>query len=152
VKVYLGGIVRIYPVYFFAIMSWFLKRLLPIFAFFLFAGSALINAAPQGFLEGHLKILSAKEVELADATSSESTAINYADYPLIILSKDRKTEVTRVTPDDSGKYRVALPPGEYILDVQRRRPKGHIRARPQPFSVISNNTVQVDMAIDTGVR
>jgi hypothetical protein len=133
-------------------MWWSLKPLLPVLAFFLFAGSGLINAAPQGFLEGHLKIVSPKEVELADATPSESTAINYADYPLIILSKDRKTEVRRVTPDDSGKYRVALPPGEYILDVQRRRPKGHVRARPQPFTVVSNKTVQVDMAIDTGVR
>jgi len=133
-------------------MLWFPKRLLPVLAFFLFAGSALINAAPQGFLEGHLKIVSPREVELADATPSERTAINYADYPLTILSKDSKTEVTHVTPDDSGKYRVALPPGEYILDVQRRRPKGHVRARPQPFTVVSNKTVEVDMAIDTGVR
>ena len=148
----MGGIVKFYPALFFAVMSWFSNRLLPVFAFFLFAGSALINAAPQGFLEGHLKIVSPKEVELADATPSERTAINYADYPVIILSKDRKTEARRVTPDETGKYRVALPPGEYILDVQRRRPKGHVRARPQPFTVVSNKTVQVDMAIDTGVR
>ena len=108
---------EIYPAHFFsAVMSWFLEHLLPVLAFFLFAGNALINAAPQGFVEGHLRIISPKEVELADATPSESTAINYANYPLIILSKDRKTEVTRVTADDSGKYRVALPPGEYILD------------------------------------
>jgi hypothetical protein len=145
--------VKIYPAhFFFAVMWWSLKPLLPVLAFFLFAGSALINAAPQGFLEGHLKIVSPKEVELADATPSERTAINYADYPLIILSKDREKEVRRVTPDDTGKYRVALPPGEYILDVERRRPKGHVRARPQPFTVVSDKTVQVDMAIDTGVR
>jgi hypothetical protein len=133
-------------------MSWFLKRLLSGFVFFLFAGSALINAAPQGFVEGHLKIISPKEVELADQTPSKITAENYADYPLIILSRDEKKEIARVTADETGKYRVALPPGDYILDVQRRSPKGHIRAKPQPFTVASNQTVHVDMNIDTGVR
>ena len=77
---------------------------------------------------------------------------NYADYPLIILSQDGKQEIARVTADETGKYRVALPPGDYILDVQRRPPKGHIRAKPQPFTVVSNQTVRVDMDIDTGVR
>jgi hypothetical protein len=66
VKTYLGGIVETYPAhFFFSVMSWFLTRLLPVLAFFLFAGSALINAAPQGLAEGHLKIISPKEVELA---------------------------------------------------------------------------------------
>jgi uncharacterized surface anchored protein len=71
---------------------------------------------------------------------------------VIILSRDEKREIARVTPDENGKYRVALPPGDYILDVQGRPPKGHIRAKPQPFTVASNQTVHVDMNIDTGVR
>jgi hypothetical protein len=116
------------------------------------AGSALIHAAPPGFVEGHLKIVSPKEVELADATPSKITAENYADYPLIILSRDGEKEIARVTADESGKYRVALPPGNYVLDVQGRRPKGHVRAKQQPFTIISNETVRVDMSIDTGIR
>ena len=86
-----------YPAhFFFSVMWWFLKRLLPLLAFFLFAGSALINAAPQGLAEGHLKIISPKEVELADETPSKMTAKNYIDYPLVIFSRDKKTEVTHV--------------------------------------------------------
>ena len=80
------------------------------------------------------------------------TAENYADYPLIILSRDGEKEIARVTADENGKYRVALPPGDYVLDVQGRRPKGHVRAKPQPFTIVSNQTVRVDMGIDTGVR
>jgi hypothetical protein len=132
-------------------MSWFLKRLLPVLSFFLFAGSALINAAPQGFVEGHLKIISPKEVELADETPSKMTAENYIDYPLVIFSRDKKTEVTHVTADANGNYRVALPPGDYVLDVQDRRHR-HFRAKPQPFTVVSNQTVRVDKNIDTGVH
>jgi hypothetical protein len=119
--------------------------------FSLLAGSALLDAAPQGFVEGHLKIISPREVELADQTPSEGTAVNYADYPLIIVSRDEKKETARVTPDQNGNYRVALPPGDYILDVQDRR-RRHLRAAQQSFAVVSNQTVHVDMNVDTGVR
>jgi hypothetical protein len=109
------------------------------------------NAAP-GFLEGHLRILPFREVELADGTPSEVSARSYADYPLIILRKDGKEEIARVTADGNGNYRLTLPPGDYILDVQGRQPKGHIRANPQPFTVISNQISRVDMDIDAGIR
>jgi hypothetical protein len=133
-------------------MSSVLKYSVSACVFLLIAGSALIDAAPPGFMEGHLKIVSPKEAELADATPSKITSENYADYPLIILSRDGEKEIARVTADESGQYRVALPPGNYVLDVQGRRPKGHVRAKPQPFTIISNQTVRVDMSIDTGIR
>jgi hypothetical protein len=110
------------------------------------------DAVAPGFLEGHLRILSLKEVELAEASPSTGTAENYAEYPLIILSKAGQKEVAQVIPDRNGNYRVSLPPGDYILDVQGRKPRGHLRAKPQPFTVVSNQTVHVDMNIDTGIR
>ena len=113
--------------------------------------SASIEAAAPGFLEGHLKIISSKEVELADETPSEMTAENYPDYPLVILSREKQTEVAHVTADERGNYRISLPPGDYVLDVQNRK-RRHVRATPQPFTIVANQTVRVDMAIDTGVR
>jgi hypothetical protein len=106
---------------------------------------------PPGFVEGHLKIISPKEVELADGNAPAITAENYAQYPLIILSQGGKKEIARVTADGNGNYRTALPPGDYVLDVQERA-RGHVRAKPQRFTVVSNQTVRVDMDIDTGVR
>jgi hypothetical protein len=132
-------------------MSSFFKYLISACVFLLLAGSTSIHAAPQGFLEGHLKIISPKEVELAEASPSKGTAENYADYPLIILSQDGKKEIARVTADGNGNYRAALPPGAYVLDVQDRARK-HVRAKPQPFTVVSNQTIHIDMGIDTGVR
>ena len=128
------------------------KCLIRIWGFTAVLGAVpLSTAAPTGILEGHLKILSSSEVNLADGTPAPVTAENYADYPLIVLSQDRKTEVTRVTADGNGNYRVELPPGDYVLDVQRR-PRGRVRATPQPFTVVSGQTVRVEMDIDTGVR
>ena len=109
------------------------------------------DAVPPGFLEGHLKIASLKEVELAGANPSKGTSENYAEYPLIILSKAEQKEIARVTADRDGNYRRSLPPGDYILDIQGRG-RGRVRAKPQPFTVISNQTVRVEMDMDTGVR
>ena len=147
----MGGIVRSYPAHFFAVMSSCLKSLIFACVFVVLVGSAWVNAAPQGFLEGHLKIYSPKEVELADATPSKMTAQNYAQYPLIVLSRDGEKQIARLIADENGNYRVALPPGNYVLDIQNRR-RRHVRAKPQPFTVASNQSVRVDMNIDTGVR
>jgi hypothetical protein len=109
------------------------------------------DTAKQGFLEGHLKVISLKEVELAGGNPPKYTAENYGEYSLIVLNKDGQKEVVRMTPDQEGNYRVSLPPGDYILDIQGRRPGG-VRAKPQPFTVVSGQTVRVDMNIDTGIR
>jgi hypothetical protein len=65
---------------------------------------------------------------------------NYAEYPLTILSQDTKKKSGRVTADENGNYRVALPAGDYVLDVQGR-PRKHVRWQPQPFTVVSNQAV-----------
>jgi hypothetical protein len=109
------------------------------------------NTVP-GFLEGHLRILAFKDVELAEGNQPKFSNGNYAEYPLIILTQDGKKEIARATADENGKYRVALPAGDYILDVQARPPKGHVRAKPQQFTVLSNQTVRVDMDVDSGIR
>jgi len=109
-------------------------------------------AAPPGFLEGHLMFVSPREVEPSDAMPRQAVAPErYAAYPLIILSQEEKKEIARITADENGNYRVALPPGAYILDVQGRVAK-HVRAKPQPFTIVSNQTVHLDMNIMIGVR
>jgi hypothetical protein len=120
-------------------------------ALLLLPGAASTNAGPTGSVEGHVKIVSPKEVELADGTPSQMSAENHVDYPLVILSRDQHKEVAQVTADANGNYRTVLPPGDYVLDVQNRR-RHHIRATPQPFTITANQTVRVDMVIDTGVR
>jgi hypothetical protein len=110
------------------------------------------NAVPSGFLEGHLKIASLRAAEPSDAMPRQTfTAETYAKYPLIVLSQDGKKKIARVTVDGNGNYRVALPPGNYILDLQDRAAK-RVRAKPQPFSVVSNQTVRVDMNVIVGFR
>jgi carboxypeptidase family protein len=109
------------------------------------------DAASSGILEGHLKIVSTKPVELAETRPSQGAAVNYAEYPLVILSSDGQKKIMRVTANKNGDYRVTLPPGDYVLDAKGRAP-GHVRATPQRFTVVSKQTVHVDFNLDTGVR
>ena len=78
----------------------------------------------------------------------------YAHYTLIILSQDGNREIARLIADKAGNYRAALAPGAYILAVQERpaeeRAAERIQATRQPFTVVSNQTVRVDMTILIG--
>ena len=63
----------------------------------------------------------------------------------------RGWRTTLLTVDQSGNYRVALAPGNYVLDIQDRVAK-HIRAASRPFTVVSNQTVHVDMNVVIGMH
>jgi hypothetical protein len=132
-------------------MTRFLGSLIAAGAFLIADGGGASSPIPPGFVEGHLKIFSLKTVELAEDRVSKFATANYAEYPLLILSKDGGKEVARITADENGHYRVALPPGDYVLDVKGRAPQG-IRAKPRPFTVVSQQTARVDMELDTGIR
>ena len=118
------------------------------------AGTASANAAPQGFIEGQLKIISGRPVELDDENPSrpidgKPAAADYANYPLVVLSQGERKQVARITADADGNYRASLPPGDYILDVEGRvRRRLHVRA--QLFTVVPNQTVHVDLTIEAG--
>ena len=109
------------------------------------------HAAESGVLEGHLTIVSPKGVDSAEAGPSKGSGGDYAAYPLLILSKDRRKEIRQLTADTDGNYRVSLPPGEYVLDAKGRAPK-RVRATPKPFTIVSSQTVRVDFDLDTGIR
>jgi hypothetical protein len=133
-------------------MSLLLKYLIAVASLLILAGAAQSDAVPPGLMEGHLKIswLGAAEAEASDEMPRQAVAPEtYAKYPLIVSSQDGKSEISRVTADGNGNYRVALPPGTYILDVQDRATK-RLRAKPQPFTVASDQTVHVDMNIVIG--
>jgi hypothetical protein len=119
----------------------------------LIGSAAWSDPVRPGFVEGHVKIFPLSDVNLADDgnRTNTATAERYAEYPLVVLARDGKKEVAQVTVNRDGNYRIELPPGDYILDAQgpESRP---VRAKPRPFTIVSNQTVRVNMDIDTGIR
>ena len=132
----------------------FVKNVVRACVLLVLIGSAVLSdPVPPGFVEGHVKIFPLSDVNLADDGNRTNTAAaeRYAEYPLVVLARDGKKEITQVTVNRNGNYRIELPPGDYILDVQgpESRPG---RVKPRPFTVLSNQAVRVDMNIDTGIR
>jgi len=100
----------------------------------------------SGFLEGRLKVHVSGGANLADGDESKAASVNYAEYPMVVLRKDNREEIARITPDENGHYRIPLPPGDYVLEV-----KSSVRKRPQkaqrPFTVVSQQTAHVDIEV-----
>ena len=137
-------------------MSASLRYLIPACIVLVVAGTVSVNAAPHGFLDGQLKIISGRPVALDDENPSRpidgkpaAAGTDYANYPLVVLSQGEKKQVARIAADAQGRYRAALPPGDYILDAEARVPK-RLHVRAQPFTIVANETVHVDMTIDIG--
>jgi len=131
--------------------SIFFRYLVSASIIFLVAGTESIEAAAPGFLEGHLKIIFGMAVgESDEMPRAEFAPQSYAQYPLIILSQEEKKETARITADKNGNYRVPLPPGNYILDLQNSVAK-RLRAAPRPFTIVSNQTAHVDMTAVIGL-
>jgi hypothetical protein len=123
-------------------MSMSLKYLAFALGVFLFACCASLNAAEQGF--------GMATQQSDDMPRPEIAPESYAEYPLVVLSQAEKKEIARVTADEHGNYRVGLPPGNYVLDVQDRVRK-RVRGQPQPFTVVSDQIVRVDMNLVIGL-
>ena len=120
-----------------------------IFCIFLFCGAAM-KAGPQGLVDGHLTIVSPKPVGPFRQHAATRGPEAYAKYPLVILTQDGKKEVRRITADENGDYRAELPPGAYILDVKKRDEPARVRAKAQPFAIVSNETVHVNLKVFVG--
>ena len=61
------------------------------------------------------------------------------------------TEVSRLTTDGSGLFRIALPPGDYTLAAGSV--EGYMSApAPQSFSVTGGEEAWLDVPYDTGIR
>jgi ferric-dicitrate binding protein FerR (iron transport regulator) len=121
------------------------KALATVAIVFLLSISAYASSAGgTGILEGELQVSVAKAVELADGNSTTQNKPDYADYPLVVTSKDGKNEVLEIKADRQGHYRVALPAGEYLLQARKR---GRRAAPPRPFVVVAGQTVRVNFEI-----
>jgi len=109
------------------------------------------SSAPAGWLEGHLSVVFLRGVDTGDEMPRQTVAPgSYAKYPLILLTADRKQQVARLIPDDSGHYRAGLQPGNYVIDVEDRARK-RLEVSAQPFTIAANQTAHVDITVITGL-
>ena len=106
--------------------------------------------SPMGTLEGQLNIGADTPVQLDDLGAG-TTRPDYASFILLVRSADDGKHVLQVTPDQAGKYRVALPPGHYVAQLQQRGER-RPRTPPQKFVISPNAATRVDIAALPDIR
>ncbi len=113
--------------------------------------TAPASNATVGYLTGHVSIGPLTPVERVGVPSPTPAPEVYAARSINVFKSDGATLIVNVKIAADGTYRVALPPGDYVVALAR---SGIDRARglPKPITVEGGKTVQVDVDIDTGIR
>jgi hypothetical protein len=112
---------------------------------------ALAGSSSTGVLEGRVEILRSGGANLSDDTSARKEKAPYSGSPLVVLSKDGKTEVSQILPDSEGRFHVDLPAGDYVLNLKQHG-RGRLRAEARPFTIVAGQTVHVDMTVESAVE
>ena len=116
-----------------------------------FSPPEIIPSAPAGTLQGQVTIGPMQPVEMAGQPTPTPAPEVFTSRTLNIFLADGKTLLTSLHFNPDGSYRVSLPPGTYVVDIQHSG-IGFARPLPKTITIHSGETVRLDIDIDTGIR
>ena len=104
-----------------------------------------------GVLQGHVTIGPLVPVAREGEPEPTPGPEVYASRQIVIYASDGQTEVARVQIDGKGNYRVELPVGTYVVDINHA---GIDMAKelPKKVEIRSGQVTRLDVEIDTGIR
>ena len=110
-----------------------------------------VQKVETGVLEGHVTVGPLSPVVQEGVPEPTPAPEVYAERKIVIYAEDGQQEVTRVDIDASGNYRVTLPVGVYVVDISHLG-VDYSKGLPQQVEIKSQQTTQLDVNIDTGIR
>ncbi|MGB3903843.1 MAG: hypothetical protein WBB22_02885 [Anaerolineae bacterium] len=127
-----------------------MRRLL-LLALTFFIISCASGPQETGMLEGHVTIGPLVPVVREGEPEPTPAPEVYASRQIVIYAQDGRTEITRVQIDAKGNYRVTLPVGTYVVDINRIGIDRGIDL-PKTVEIVSGGVTRLDVEIDTGIR
>jgi len=106
------------------------------------------SQAQKGTLEGRITIGPLCPVEPCHLTQ-EQIGQAYSSRSVVIYAEDQRTIIQQFPLTASGHYRTELPPGTYFVTI---RPGGIGDYPLQRVAIISGQTTNLNMDVDTGIR
>lgn len=117
------------------------------------SGESAMPPTPVGYLEGKVTIGPLRPAQRVDDPARPVPPEVYAAYPVKIFKSDGATWVADVNVQADGTYRIALAPGTYVVALARMGIRsGRGRDLPKTIMIASDQTVRLDIDIDTGMR
>lgn len=105
----------------------------------------------KGFLQGKVVIGPICPVErVQPGTGCQPTEETYKAWPIAVYTTDRKTIIALIEPDLDGTYKIELPAGDYVVDLQKQHMFGS--NLPATVTIKKEETAILNIDIDTGIR
>jgi hypothetical protein len=108
-------------------------------------------SAPMGYLEGRASIGPLQPVERVGVPSPTPSPAVCTARGLVVFDAQTGAEAARFDLGPDCTYRVALPPGSYRVELQRRG-IDISKDLPQTVTISAGQTTRLDISIDTGIR
>lgn len=105
----------------------------------------------MGFLEGRATIGPLQPVERVGAPSPTPLPAACTSRGLVVYSAASGAEITRFAFSPDCTYSVTLPAGSYRVELDRRGIDTS-RDLPKTITILSGQTTQLNVSIDTGIR
>jgi hypothetical protein len=106
-----------------------------------------------GILEGTISIGPICPVEtIPPDPACLPTAETYKAYPVSVFTSDGKTKIAQLMPSLDGSYTSELPPGDYLVVLERAKNNIGGSNLPAIVSISSQDKTLLNINIDTGIR
>jgi hypothetical protein len=107
----------------------------------------------SGYLDGVISIGPICPVEkVPPDPGCLPTAETYKAYPVSIFTSDGKTRISQLSPSVDGHFSSELPPGNYLLRLDRSQNYIGGSNLPVEVTITSGDTTLLNINIDTGIR
>ena len=111
------------------------------------------KALVEGILEGTISIGPICPVEtIPPDPACLPTAETYKAYPVNVFTSDGKTKVAQLLPSLDGSYSSELPPGDYLIVLERAKNNIGGSNLPVIVSIKAQDKTLLNINIDTGIR
>jgi hypothetical protein len=120
---------------------------------FLVQGCDKSKRQENGYLEGVISIGPICPVETVPPDPAcLPTAETYKAYPVSVFTSDGKQKIAQLNPSLDGSFISELPPGNYILVLEKAQKNIGGSNLPVEISIISQDKTVFNINIDTGIR
>lgn len=118
-----------------------------------FTGCDKATHREAGYLDGVISIGPICPVErVPPDPACLPTAETYKAYPVSIFTADGKRKITQLSPSLDGSFSSELPPGNYLVVLEKAQNNIGESNLPAEISITSLNTTLLSISIDTGIR
>lgn len=115
------------------------------------AGCSTGNQA-IGMLAGHVDIGPLLPVSRVGQPEPTPSPEMYAAWKIVVFSENGKREMARANINSVGDYQIQLPTGKYMITAKPVNGVGLGGQQPLPVEIIMDETIHLDISIDTGIR